>query len=74
MHWSTVCNISLISCLGTAAIICPVERIRYEGREIKVPTGENGQGIGDLAKSFLKEVQERQIGKIPSKWSVVVSD
>lgn len=39
-----------------------------------MPTGENGQGIGDLAKSFLKEVQERQIGKIPSKWSVVVSD
>jgi branched-chain amino acid aminotransferase len=51
-----------------------VERIGYEGKDIKVPTGENGQGIGDLAKSFLTEVQGRQIGKIPSKWSVVVSE
>ena len=67
-------NSGLISCLGTAAIICPVERIGYEGRDIKVPTGENGQGIGDLAKSFLSEVQGRQIGKIPSKWSFVVSE
>ena len=67
-------NSGLISCIGTAAIICPVERIRYEGRDIKVPTGENGQGIGDLAKSFLTEVQGRQIGKIPSNWSVVVSE
>jgi len=59
---------------GTAAIICPVEKISYEGRDIKVPTGENGRGIGDLAKSFLSEVQGRQIGKIPSKWSFVVSE
>jgi len=64
----------LISSLGTAAIVCPVEKIGYEGKDIKVPTGENGQGIGDLAKSFLTEVQGRQIGKIPSEWSVVVPE
>jgi branched-chain amino acid aminotransferase len=51
-----------------------VERIGYEGRDIMVPTGENGQGIGDLAKSFLTEIQGRQIGQIPSKWSIVVSE
>lgn len=64
----------LISSLGTAAIVCPVEKIGYEGEEIKVPTGENDRGIGNLAKSFLTEVQGRQIGKIPSEWSVVVSE
>jgi branched-chain amino acid aminotransferase len=51
-----------------------VEKIGYEGKDIKVPTGESGQGIGDLAKSFLTEIQGRQIGKIPSEWSVVVSE
>jgi len=59
---------------GTAAIVCPVERIGYEGKDIEVPTGEGGQGIGDLANLFLTEIQGRQTGKIPSEWGVVVSE
>jgi len=39
-----------------------------------VPTGEGGQGIGDLANLFLTEIQGRQTGKIPSEWGVVVSE
>lgn len=72
MHRASFRKIGSHSSLGTAAIVCPVEKIGYEGNVIKVPTGENGQGIGELAKSFLTEVQGRQIGKIPSEWSVVL--
>jgi branched-chain amino acid aminotransferase len=58
--------------LGTAAIICPVDRIGYMGEDIMVPAGHSG--IGDVAKGFLREIQGRQMGTIPSEWSVVVSE
>ncbi|KIM33901.1 hypothetical protein M408DRAFT_325470 [Serendipita vermifera MAFF 305830] len=57
---------------GTAAIICPVNRIGYMGKDINVPAGQSG--IGDLAKAFLQEIQGRQMGTIPSEWSVIVSE
>lgn len=43
---------------GTAAIICPVERIGYLGEDITIPTGE--AGIGDIAKGLLGEIVGRQ--------------
>jgi branched-chain amino acid aminotransferase len=57
--------------LGTAAIVCPVERIGYLGKDIHVPVGE--AGMGPIAKGFLREIVGRQIGAIPSEWSVLVS-
>lgn len=67
-----VLNASSWFVLGTAAIICPVNRIGYLGEDIIVPAGQSG--IGDLAKGFLQEIQGRQMGTIPSEWSVVVSE
>ncbi|KAG8751983.1 hypothetical protein FRC14_007475 [Serendipita sp. 396] len=52
---------------GTAAIICPVERIGYLGKDINVPTGDGG--IGNIAKGLLSEIVGRQVGAIPSEWS-----
>ncbi|PVG04510.1 branched-chain amino acid aminotransferase II [Serendipita vermifera] len=57
---------------GTAAIICPVNRIGYLGEDINVPAGNNG--IGDIANGFLQEIVGRQMGTIPSEWSVIVSE
>lgn len=37
-----------------------------------VPTGTGG--IGAIAKGFLDEIVGRQMGTIPSDWSVVVSE
>lgn len=62
----------LIRPLGTAAIVCPVERIGYLGEDIPVPVGE--KGIGPIANGFLQEIVGRQIGAIPSEWSVLVSE
>jgi len=55
---------------GTAAIVCPVKRIGYRGEDISVPTGEDG--IGPFTKVILKEISGRQVGTIPSDWSVIV--
>jgi len=57
---------------GTAAIICPVDKIGYLGEDIHVPAGE--KGIGDIANGFLQEIVGRQVGRIPSEWSVIVSE
>lgn len=57
---------------GTAAIVCPVEKIGYLGKDIPVPVGE--AGIGPIANGFLQEILGRQIGAIPSEWSVLVSE
>jgi len=42
------------------------------GEDVTVPTGQSG--IGDIAKGFLQEIMGRQMGTIPSEWSVVVSE
>lgn len=55
---------------GTAAIVCPVDKIGYLGEDIHVPVGEDG--MGPIAKGFLQEIVGRQIGAIPSEWSVLV--
>lgn len=56
--------------VGTAAIVCPVECIGYKGRKIKIPTGEGG--LGPITKAMLGEINGRQLGVIPSEWSVEV--
>ncbi|KAF8587355.1 branched-chain amino acid aminotransferase II [Ramaria rubella] len=59
---------------GTAAIICPVRKIGYLGRDIQVPTGDDSAGLGPVSRVMLAEISGRQLGTIPSDWSVIVSE
>ncbi|KAK4701709.1 branched-chain amino acid aminotransferase, partial [Phenoliferia sp. Uapishka_3] len=55
---------------GTAAIVCAIERIGYEGADVTVPCGSSG--LGSIAATVLREIEGRQLGEIESDWSVVV--
>lgn len=56
---------------GTAAIISTVDAIGYEGRDVPVPVGEDG--LGDVARVMLREIQGIQTGAIErGNWSVKV--
>lgn len=56
---------------GTAAIISTVNAIGYEGRDVPVPVGEDG--LGDVARVMLREIQGIQTGAIErGNWSVKV--
>lgn len=56
---------------GTAAIISTVNAIGYEGRDVPVPVGEDG--LGDVARVMLREIQGIQTGAIEKgNWSVKV--
>ncbi|KAF8320591.1 branched-chain amino acid aminotransferase II [Cantharellus anzutake] len=55
---------------GTAAVVCPVERIGYKEKNITVPTGKDG--LGPITKAMLGEITNRQAGIVPSEWSVEV--
>lgn len=55
---------------GTAAIVTAVERITYQGKDIKVPLQANGLGI--FSNVMQREILGRQTGEIPSDWSVIV--
>lgn len=55
---------------GTAVVISPVNRIGYLGEDIIVPTGPDG--MGPVSRPIWKELVGRQMGLIPSEWSVRV--
>ncbi|CAO1637762.1 unnamed protein product [Parajaminaea phylloscopi] len=56
---------------GTAAVVTPVERVGYKGRDLSVPTGEGG--AGDVAKAMLVEIDAIQRGlREGHPWSVAV--
>ncbi|KAL5534307.1 hypothetical protein ACEPAG_769 [Sanghuangporus baumii] len=57
---------------GTAVIISPVDRIGYLGGDIHIPTGPDG--MGPVSRVFWRELIGRQLGTIPSKWSVTVCE
>ncbi|KDN45101.1 branched-chain amino acid aminotransferase II [Tilletiaria anomala UBC 951] len=57
---------------GTAAIVSPVERLGYMGRDIRIPTSE--EGVGPIAKVMLNTITGIQLGKIEHPWSVVVDE
>ncbi|KZO95114.1 branched-chain amino acid aminotransferase II [Calocera viscosa TUFC12733] len=57
---------------GTAAIVSPVDRIGWEGKDIMIPCGEDG--AGPVTKTMLREIVGRQYGRIPSEWCVVVKE
>jgi branched-chain amino acid aminotransferase len=47
-----------------------VNRIGYMGKDLHIPTGEDG--MGPISRPLYKELVGRQTGAIPSDWSVVV--
>ncbi|XP_067875977.1 branched-chain-amino-acid aminotransferase, cytosolic-like isoform X2 [Heterodontus francisci] len=54
---------------GTACVVCPVNRVLYQGQNYHIPTMENGP---DLAKRFLKELTDIQYGRTSSNWMHLV--
>lgn len=56
---------------GTAAVISPVYKIGYLGEDVLIPTGEDG--MGPVSKPIWKELVGRQMGTIPSDWSVPIT-
>ena len=54
---------------GTACVVCPIESILYEGRQLAIPTMDNN---AEITMRLHKELTEIQFGKIPSDWTVVV--
>lgn len=56
---------------GTAAVISPVNRIGYLGKDIHIPTEEDG--MGPVSRPIWTELVGRQMGTIPSDWSVPVT-
>ena len=58
--------------LGTAAIVSPIDRIGYQGRDIEIPVEEDG--MGPVSRPIWIELVARQTGEIESDWSVVVHE
>ncbi|KAJ1020878.1 hypothetical protein NDA18_005726 [Ustilago nuda] len=56
---------------GTAAVVSPVDRVGYNGKDIKIPAGD---GIGDIAKAMLQRMTDIQLAKVEHPWSVVVDE
>lgn len=55
---------------GTAAVISPVDRIGYLGKDLHIPTGPDG--MGPVSRPIWKQLVGIQTGKIPHPWSVHV--
>jgi len=55
---------------GTACIVCPVERILYEGKSYNLATMDKGAPI---TNRFHDELVDIQFGRKPSKWTVNVN-
>lgn len=58
--------------IGTAAIVSPINKIGYQGRDIEIPIEEDG--MGPVSRPVWSELVGRQTGEIESDWSVVVHD
>jgi branched-chain amino acid aminotransferase len=58
--------------LGTAAIVSPINKIGYQGKDIEIPVDEDG--MGPVSRPIWTELVARQTGEIESDWSVVVHE
>ncbi|CAJ0951785.1 unnamed protein product [Ranitomeya imitator] len=54
---------------GTACVVCPVNRIFYDGENYLIPTMENGP---DIAKRFLKELTDIQFSRIIEHVPIII--
>ncbi|CEH14247.1 probable bat1-branched chain amino acid mitochondrial [Ceraceosorus bombacis] len=57
---------------GTAAVVSPVDRIGYMGKDVHIPVGPSG--AGPIAKAMLERINDIQLGRIEHPWSVRVKD
>ncbi|KAH9982261.1 branched-chain amino acid aminotransferase II [Lactifluus volemus] len=57
---------------GTAAIVSPINKIGYQGRDVDIPVGDDG--MGPVSRPLWTELVRRQTGEVESDWSVVISD
>ena len=55
---------------GTAAVVSPVNRIGYMGKDIHVPVGESGFGV--ITEAVLNKITGIQWGKEEHPWSVPI--
>lgn len=51
---------------GTACVVCPVERILYEGKNLHIPTMDNN---AVLTTRFLKALTDIQFGQVEHNWA-----
>lgn len=52
---------------GTAAVICPINKLSYKGKEYNIPTVLGD--CGELTKKIFDELTKIQYGKIRHKWN-----
>jgi len=57
---------------GTAAIVSPVNKIGYQGRDLEIPVEEDG--MGPVSRPIWRELVGRQTGEIESDWSDIVCE
>lgn len=63
-------QISEIFGSGTAAVVCSVDKIGFEGQDIMIPIQQDG--MGTFMRTMLREITGRQWGIIPCpEWSSV---
>jgi branched-chain amino acid aminotransferase len=61
-----------LNLLGTAAIVSPVNKIGYQGKDIEIPVEEDG--MGPVSRPIWADLVARQTGETESDWSVVVHE
>lgn len=54
---------------GTACVVCPIERILYDGTKLEIPTMVDN---APLTMRLHKALTDIQYGKTPSSWTVEV--
>jgi branched-chain amino acid aminotransferase len=52
---------------GTAAVICPINKLAYKGKEYNIPTVQGN--CGELTKRIFDELTKIQYGKVKHKWN-----
>lgn len=54
---------------GTACVVCPVERVQYEGEDLHIPTMEHEKPFFTQMKDTLLDIQ---YGKVNHPWALVI--
>lgn len=59
---------------GTAAVISPIKKIHYKGRDWIIPLDPNDPDsqAGPLARRFWETITKIQYGELSHQWSVIV--
>lgn len=58
---------------GTAAVISPIKRINYKGKDFEIPLGSKTENnVGELAQRLMDTILSIQYGEIESPWSIII--